>query len=392
MKTLAARNDTSEGIPPPPNKDEVVKRKILVVDDDPSIGELLSGILTREGFDCVKCLTGNEALASLADAVFDAVITDVNMPGMNGLDLLKRARQSYPGMAILMATGLDDVRIGIQAMKDGADDYLVKPFELQAVMVSVNRALEKKAMEIELENYRKRLELMVKQRTKQLEAASKRIELTYDDTLEALSGALDLRDNDTAGHSRRVMRYSLAIAELMHCSIEQTKDIARGAFLHDIGKIGTPDAILLKPGKLSAEEWTIMETHARIGYELVSRISFLSGAAQIVLTHHERYDGTGYPQGLSGEEIPLGSRIFVIGDTLDAMTTDRPYRRALPYAVAREEIIRETGCQFDPNIVEHFLSIPEKAIEAIRLGRYTSVQERALILARHADFPGALSA
>lgn len=335
MKTLAARNDTSEGIPPPPNKDEVVKRKILVVDDDPSIGELLSGILTREGFDCVKCLTGNEALASLADAVFDAVITDVNMPGMNGLDLLKRARQSYPGMAILMATGLDDVRIGIQAMKDGADDYLVKPFELQAVMVSVNRALEKKAMEIELENYRKRLELMVKQRTKQLEAASKRIELTYDDTLEALSGALDLRDNDTAGHSRRVMRYSLAIAELMHCSIEQTKDIARGAFLHDIGKIGTPDAILLKPGKLSAEEWTIMETHARIGYELVSRISFLSGAAQIVLTHHERYDGTGYPQGLSGEEIPLGSRIFVIGDTLDAMTTDRPYRRALPYAVAR---------------------------------------------------------
>ena len=141
----------------------------------------------------------------------------------------------------------------------------------------------------------------------------------------------------------------------------------RGVYLHDIGKFGIPDAILRKPGKLTEEETAIMETHVRIGYELVCRIGFLAGSAEIVLTHHERYDGTGYPQGLLGEEIPLSARIFAIADTLDAMTSDRPYRRALPYSVAREEIIRGSGRQFDPAVVKGFLSIPEVLLETIRL-------------------------
>jgi HD-GYP domain-containing protein (c-di-GMP phosphodiesterase class II) len=157
------------------------------------------------------------------------------------------------------------------------------------------------------------------------------------------------------------------MAKGLGCSEEQLKQIARGAYLHDIGKIGTPDAILLKPGKLTVEEKAIMETHVRIGYNLVSRIAFLTGAAEIVLTHQERYDGTGYPQGLIGKEIPLGARIFAVADTLDAMTSDRPYRRALPSSAAREEIIRESGQQFDPEVVQVFRSLPEEAWENIRL-------------------------
>jgi HD-GYP domain-containing protein (c-di-GMP phosphodiesterase class II) len=153
----------------------------------------------------------------------------------------------------------------------------------------------------------------------------------------------------------------------MGCSSEQLKALSRGAYLHDIGKIGTPDAILLKPGKLTEEERAIMETHVRIGYELMCSIAFLASSAEIVLTHHERYDGAGYPQGLIGEGIPLSARIFAAADTLDAMTSDRPYRRALPYSAAREEIIRESGRQFDPKVVKGFLAIPEEVFEAIRL-------------------------
>jgi putative nucleotidyltransferase with HDIG domain len=217
-----------------------------------------------------------------------------------------------------------------------------------------------------LENYRHHLEEMVDQRTKQLKAAMRRIELTYDETLEALAAALDLRDNDTAGHSRRVTLYSLEIAKRLNFSSDDLKQLERGAYLHDIGKIGIPDSILLKPGKLTAEETVIMQTHVRTGYELMSRVAFLSSAAQIVLTHQEYFDGTGYPQGLAGEEIPLGARIFAISDTMDAMMSDRPYRRGRPYSVARAEIERESGKQFDPRVVAVFLSIPEETWEKIR--------------------------
>jgi putative nucleotidyltransferase with HDIG domain len=204
--------------------------------------------------------------------------------------------------------------------------------------------------------------------SRQLRAAMKRTEQAYDDTLEALAAALDFRDNETAGHSRRVTGYCLEIARLLGCSEAELRVITRGAHLHDIGKIGIPDAILLRPGKLTEAERTIMETHARIGYELVCRIGFLADAANLILAHHERYDGAGYPQGLVAEGIPLAARIFAVADTLDAMTSDRPYRRALPYAAARAEIIRESGHQFDPRVVAAFLSIPQSRFEAVRAG------------------------
>jgi response regulator RpfG family c-di-GMP phosphodiesterase len=260
-------------------------------------------------------------------------------------------------------------------MKQGAADYLLKPFQMEAVVVSLRRALEMKRMEAELAQYRQHLENMVEQRTKQLKAAMRRIEMTYDETLEALAAALDLRDNDTAGHSQRVTLFSLEIAKGLNFAPDELKQLERGAYLHDIGKIGIPDSILLKPGKLTPEETAIMQTHVRIGYELTSRVAFLSVAAQIVLTHQECFSGSGYPQGLRGEEIPLGARVFAIADTLDAMMSDRPYRKGRPYAVARAEIEREAGRQFDPNVVNVFLSIPEETWAKIRAEAVASLTE-----------------
>ena len=340
--------------------------RIMLVDDEIAICELLSKRLAAEEFSCRTCESGAEALLYLQREPFDVVISDLKMPGMTGLALLEKVRSEFPHTGFIVATGVDDLGVGIEAMKRGAADYLVKPFDPEAVVRSVHGAIEKRRLELELQTYRQGLEELVEQRTRQLQAAMRRVEITYDETLEALAASLDLRDDETAGHSRRVTRYSLEIAQAMGCSPEQLKQIVRGAYRHDIGKIGIPDSILLKPGKLSAEQRVIMESHARIGYELVARIAFLAGAAEIVLTHQERYDGTGYPQGLVGDEIPLGSRIFAVADTLDAMTSDRPYRRALPFSQAREEIERESGHQFDPEVVWAFLSIPEMVWEKIR--------------------------
>jgi len=340
--------------------------RVLVVDDDPTICKLLTAKLKFSGFMSQSCTSGEDALKILSKEKFDAIISDLNMPGISGLDLLAATRRIVPHTAFLMATGVSDVSVGVTAMKQGAADYLLKPFQMEAVVVSLRRALEMKRMEAELAEYRQHLENMVEQRTKQLKSAMHRIELTYDETLEALAAALDLRDNDTAGHSQRVTLYSLEMAKRLNFSGDEHKQLERGAYLHDIGKIGIPDAILLKPGKLTPEETAIMQTHVRIGYELTSRVAFLSVAAQIVLTHQECFNGGGYPQGLKGEEIPLGARIFAVADTLDAIMSDRPYRRGRPYSVARAEIERESGRQFDPEVVKVFLSIPEETWVKIR--------------------------
>ncbi len=208
---------------------------------------------------------------------------------------------------------------------------------------------------------------------------SKSLERVYDEVILAFGQAIDLRDNETAGHSMRVTRYSREIALVMDLSAWELDRIARGAYLHDIGKIAIPDAILHKPDKLTREEMEVMRTHAWIGYNIVNRVSFLAASAPIVLSHHERFGGGGYPQGLVGEQIPLGARIFAVADTLDAITVDRPYRKARPFAVARNEIVGESGQQFDPAVVQAFASIPEEKILKIitqEVRRYARVPIR----------------
>ena len=351
----------------------VPRGRILVVDDEPSICALLIEGLTPEGFECRATSSGVEAIKLLERERFDALISDLRMPGVSGLVLLETARTKYPWMSFLIATGVDNVRVGVDAMKQGADDYILKPFRLETVALAVERALEKKRLELELEAYRERLEDMVQERTEQLQAAVKSIQQTYDEiqeiydeTLQALGAALALKHNETIEHSERVAHYCLEIAKASNCTPEQLTQILRGAYLHDIGKIGIKDAILNKPGKLTAEEVAVMQTHSRVGYDLVCHIPFLAPAAEIVLAHQESYDGSGYPQGLKGEAIPLGARIFAVADTLDAMTSDRPYRRALPWSAAFDEIRRESGRQFDPQVVKAFFTVSERVWQDIR--------------------------
>ncbi len=339
--------------------------RVLAVDDNPAACKLVALMLSPPAFHCNTAINGELALAILQRESFDAVISDLEMPVMGGLTLLEQVRIHYPHMAFLVTTGVDDVEVGVHAMRCGADDYLVKPLHEGAVLASLEKALYKRSLEQELEDYRAHLEEMVAERTAEVRATLQQIERTYEDTLRALGAAIDLRDNETAGHSERVCLFSIEIGRAMGWPHERLLTLARGAYLHDIGKLGIPDGIFLKAGPLTEEERALMQRHAQIGFNLVKDIPFLADAAEIVLTHHERYDGLGYPHGVKGEEIPLSSRIFSIADTLDAITSDRPYRLASSFEGARETIRGLAGSQFDPKTVDAFLNIAENTWPAI---------------------------
>jgi putative nucleotidyltransferase with HDIG domain len=340
---------------------------VLVVDDERASREVLSAILRDCGIACRTACDGKEALRILDVEPISAVLSDLEMPGMSGFELLTRVRAKYPAVAFLVVTGMDDVRVGIEAMREGAEDYLVKPLQLEVVSASLERALGKKRIELELEGYKKHLEEMVHERTVQLEFALLQLERTYRETLRALGNAVDLRDSPTAGHSHRVVLYSLKIAGTLSLNRENCQTIAVGAWLHDIGKLAIPDSVLLKPGSLTDAEWRVMRSHVEIGYELVRQIPFLQHAAEMIRTHHERSDGSGYPRGLKGQEIPVGARIFAVADTLDAMTSDRPYRLARPFQEAFDEIRSGAGRRYDERAAEAFLAFPIETWEAIRL-------------------------
>jgi response regulator RpfG family c-di-GMP phosphodiesterase len=339
--------------------------RVLAVDDERAACKLIALILRPPSFFCTTATNGEEALLALERERFDAVISDLQMPGITGLELLARVRRSHPHIAFLVTTGVDDVEVGVQAMRSGADDYLVKPLSEGAVLVSLESALHKRHLEQQVESYRQHLEEMVAERTGQLRQALDQIEHSYEDTLQALGAAIDLRDTETAGHSQRVCRYSIEIARSMGCSEEELGSLARGAHLHDIGKLGIPDAILLKPGPLTADERRLMQRHVRIGFDLVKDIAFLSDAAELVLTHHERHDGSGYPRALKGDEILASARIFAVADSFDAITSDRPYRRASSFESGLKIIRDCSGTQFHPQVVSAFLSIPADTWPAI---------------------------
>jgi cyclic di-GMP phosphodiesterase len=349
------------------------------VDDERSVRKMLAVMLTQSGVTCSHVATPVEALEKLQNEAFDAVISDLRMGPASGMDLLDEVHRRYPDMAFLMATGVADVRIGVQAMKHGADDYLLKPFDTDVVLTSLDRALKKKQLERELQNYRLCLESMVAERTQQLEGAMSQLEHSYSATLEALGIAIDLRDGATAGHSRRVLWYSIKLANALGGLEDQLKNIAMGAWLHDIGKLAIPDGILLKPGALNAQERTVMQRHVLIGYDLIKGIPFLAEASELILAHHERWDGSGYPRALRGEEIPLSARIFGVSDTLDAITSDRPYRAALPFSAAREVIEQGSGTLFDSVVADAFLNISQEAWQSVRTEAATKLKNSVVI-------------
>lgn len=355
-------------------------KDILIVDDEPIIRDILIRKLAESGYKPVATDNAFEALSRMEESTFPLVLSDIMMPGMDGIELLKRLKLKYPDTAVVIITGISNVSIAVEALREGAYDYLIKPFNLEEVVLSVKNAMEKRRLILQNRLYQEQLEEIVKTQTSEirqlliieqkkaveLNKALKEIEITYSATLDALSTALDYRDNETEGHSQRVVRYSLEIGKVLGLKRHDIEVLTRGALLHDIGKIGVPDSVLWKPRKLTEEEWAEMRKHVDYGYKMLKHIPFLNDTALLVLNHHERYDGVGYPHAHKDKDIVIGARIFAVADTYDAMTTDRPYRKALTDHDAREEIIRCSGSQFDPVIVEAFFNIPAEQWFKIR--------------------------
>jgi putative nucleotidyltransferase with HDIG domain len=332
--------------------------RILVVDDEETIREIVSSMLTSANFNCRQAGSGMEALALLdSGEQFELMLSDLMMANLDGIGLLEKTKERFPDMPVVMVTAVHDISVALGALRNGAYDYLLKPFEREQLLATVRRALENRRLKLENRKYQTELEQLVDARTEQLRKAMGNLERSYDITLEALGDALDLKDAETEGHSKRVTAFTIAIARALGLSADEIRVIARGAFLHDIGKMAIPDNILRKPDKLTPEEVAIMREHCFHGYQILKKIPFLAEAAEIVYSHQERFDGTGYPRGLKDEEIPLGARMFSVADTLDAITSNRPYRPAQTVDAAREEIERWSGRQFDPEIVTTFMSM-----------------------------------
>src|ERR1700757_4014078 len=306
--------------------------RILVVDDEEPIREIISSMLNAAGYKTRQASSGMEALAVLnSGAEFELILSDLMMAEMDGIGLLERVKESYPDLPVIMVTAVHDISVALAAIRNGAYDSLLKPFEREQMLAMVKRALEHRRLRLENRAYQSNLESLVAARTEQLRQTMTDLERSYDITLEALGDALDLKDAETEGHSKRVTAFTIAMARAMGLPGDRIRIIARGAFLHDIGKMAIPDSILRKPGALTQEEIAIMQEHCYRGYQMLRKIPFLSEAAETV-----------------------GARLFSIADTLDAIMSDRPYRAAQPFSAAREEIVRWSGRQFDPEIVKTF--------------------------------------
>lgn len=333
--------------------------KVLVVDDDHSIRMFFREALKPVAVRVAEAADAACALESIESGDFDIIVCDVWMPGASGLDLLSMAQQTRWDVGFILVTGEINVETVVSALRMQATDFLLKPLTVEEVTRSVTRAFERLLSMRRARAYRGSLETSIQRRTRELEMALSELESNYQMTLEALVGALDAREHETFSHSLRVRAYSRWLARSAGFPPALLPALEQGALLHDIGKIAVADAILLKPAKLTAEEWVEMRKHPAAGDEMLKRVPFLRPASAIVRHHHERFDGSGYPDSLKGAQIPLGARLFTVADTLDAMTSDRTYRQAPGLEAARAEIQRHSGRQFDPQIVELFLKIPD---------------------------------
>jgi putative nucleotidyltransferase with HDIG domain len=352
--------------------------RVLVVDDQRQSRADIDGMLEKAEYSTVLSSGGAEAIARIEqDPPYDLVLSDLTIAGRDGNGLIGRMRQTLPETPLVLLTPGRDEGAALMAVRQGAYDYLVKPFEKDQLVATVRRAVDYRRLLQQNAMYRQDLEQLVSARTGMLHQAISDLERSYDITLEALGDALDLKDAETEGHSKRVTAFTIALARGAGIPPQQIPVVARGAFLHDIGKMAIPDAILLKPSKLQADEQKVMREHCARGYQMLRKIPFLQEAAEIVYAHQEHYDGSGYPRGLKGEQIPLGARIFAVADTLDAITSDRPYRKGTTFAAARLEIKRCSGTQFDPKVVAVYLSLPDQLWEDLRAEITTQAKKLA---------------
>lgn len=324
--------------------------KLLVVDDMELLVQYTCDVLTNAGYEVYGTSDIPTAISAFRDFAPDLCVLDYHMPQMLGSDLARRFNEMDTSVEVIFLTGEDEATLAVELMRGGAMDYLIKPVDSKRLLASISKALEHRRLVKENLNYRLHLEGMVAQQTEALNTSLRQLERLSTATLQTLGTALDFRDQSTSGHSQRVAANTAAIAREIGITGDKLLAIEQGAFLHDIGKLKIPDSILLKPGQLTPAEWEAMRQHPQYGRDFLGQIDFLSEAAKLVYTHHEKFNGSGYPQGLRGEEIPIGARIFSIVDAIDAMTYPRPYNCPISIEKALEEVHRCSGAHFDPGI------------------------------------------
>lgn len=323
---------------------------ILIVDDEESVRQILHRKLMSRGYQCQEAGTGDEALNKIRSKPVALMILDIKMPGKSGIELLTEIKADHPDIAVIMATALAEIDTAIHCMKQGAYDYITKPFNLEEVVINIERALEKRRLELENRDYQEHL----KQR---VEKQANKIRESFLNAITALAYALEAKDKYTSGHSQRVAEISVAIAREMGLSRQDINKIRLAGLIHDIGKIGVRESVLNKTGRLTDDEYQHIKKHPEIGEYILTPIVEDEQILKAVKHHHERYDGTGYPDGLSGEQIPIGAKILAVADAYDAITSERPYREAMSIQSACYEIECCKGSQFDPEVADTFLRI-----------------------------------
>jgi len=343
----------------------IAKPRLLIVDDEVEVRGVLHELLD-DAYECVEAASAEEALAQLRETNYELVISDITMSGMTGLEMIPHVKVASPDTVIVMISGMQTIESAINALRLGAFDYLMKPFDLRQAEAAVARALEHHELVVAKQRYENHLEELVDQRTAELDKALGSLENAYRSTLRALTAALETRDAETHGHSERVVTFSLRLGREYGLTAPEMKALEFGSLLHDIGKIGVPDAILRKPAKLTDEEWIRMREHPMHGQQILRGIKFLEGAARVVAQHHEKWDGSGYPLGLKAEEIDICARIFSVADAFDAITSDRVYRQGRPYEAAAQELDEWGNRQFDPKVVEAFHRVPREDWDELR--------------------------
>jgi len=341
------------------------KPRLLIVDDEAEVRNVLNDLL-GDTYQCSQAPSAEEALAQLRERDYQLVISDITMSGMSGLEMIAHVKVISPDTVIVMISGMQTIESAINALRLGAFDYLMKPFDLRQAEAAVTRALEHHELIAAKRRYEYHLEELVEQRTAELDEALASLEKAYRSTLKALTAALETRDAETHGHSERVVTFSLRLGREYGLGASEMKALEFGSLLHDIGKIGVPDAILRKPAKLTDEEWVRMREHPRHGQQILRGIKFLEGAARVVAQHHEKWDGSGYPLGLRAEEIDVCARIFAVADAFDAITSDRVYREGRSYEAAARELDEWSNRQFDPKVVAAFHRVPKEDWEELR--------------------------
>lgn len=316
--------------------------KILIVDDEANMLEHLSDALNEEGYQVKTAEDGQEALEQVKIFNFDIAIIDIRIPGISGLEVLRYIKKSELETMTIMMTGHASLETAVEALREGAYDYLTKPFPMEKLLSVLKRGVREQRLA--RENARLNDEL----------------KYTYVGVMMSLAAAIDAKNHRTQHHSQQVTKYTLLISEELKLPREERETIGKAASLHDIGKIGIPDPVLTKTGALTDEEWTQIKLHPARGAEMLSPLEFLNEIVPLIRHHHERYQGSGYPDGLKGEDIALGARIISVADAFEAMTSERPYRRALSKEEALREIEADLGDQFDPQIGELFITTVEK--------------------------------